>query len=206
MGRGGGEDGGIIPENVLDAVNRSQLNMNEVQIQFLEFLSLYEPDVIAELPPLSQAQALFILAKAASVLLTVQLRCHGVHPDDHPIKSDLERLSLYEEKLQRSMALSKAPLRPSTTLNYKAATRFIEHSLPDLSTEQRQSMREISKGKGVARGNTIPRKRKYQSSEKQSVRSAAEEFLEKAKRELLGTNHGDMKGPLRIDTLEEDDA
>ncbi|KAI3997325.1 hypothetical protein MKX01_003128 [Papaver californicum] len=206
MGGGGGGDNGIIPENVLDAVNRSQLNMDEVQLQLLEFLSLYEPDVIAELPPLCQAQSLLILAKAASVLLAVQLRCHGVDPDDHPIKADLERLGLYEEKLQRFMALSKAPLRPSTTLNYQAATRFIEHSLPDLSTEQRQSMWEISKGKGAAKGNTIPRKRKYQSSEKQSVRSAAEEFLEKAKHELLGTNHGDMKGPLRIDTLEEDDA
>ncbi|MCL7040939.1 hypothetical protein MKW94_004754 [Papaver nudicaule] len=203
---GGGGDSAIIPENVLDAVNRSQLNMNEVQIHMLEFLSLYEPDVIAELPPLSQAQALLLLVKAASVLLTVQLRCNGLHPDDHPIKADLERLGLYEEKLQRFMALSRAPLRPSTTLNYQAATRFIEHSLPDLSTEQRQSMREISKGKAAVKGNTIPRKRKYQSSEKQSVRSAAEEFLEKAKRELLGTNHGDMKGPLRIDTLEEDEA
>lgn len=27
----------------------------------------------------------------------------------------------------------EAPLRPSTTLNYQAATRFIEHSLPDLT-------------------------------------------------------------------------
>jgi hypothetical protein len=27
----------------------------------------------------------------------------------------------------------QAPLRPSATLNYQAATRFIEHSLPDLT-------------------------------------------------------------------------
>lgn len=27
----------------------------------------------------------------------------------------------------------EAPLRPSTTLNRQAATRFIEHSLPDLT-------------------------------------------------------------------------
>lgn len=27
----------------------------------------------------------------------------------------------------------EAPLRPSTALNYQAATRFIEHSLPDLT-------------------------------------------------------------------------
>lgn len=68
-----------------------------------------------------------------------------------------------------------APLRPSAKLNYQAATRFIEHSLPDLTSgisfvqvyyccdclwgwmkvnpkvtyfsDQRQGLREISKGK-----------------------------------------------------------
>lgn len=68
-------------------------------------------------------------------------------------------------------------------------------------------MREISRGEG--RGfkylNTnLQKKRKYQSSEKQSVRSAAQEFLEKAARELLGDNKNGIKGPLQPDDSDDD--
>ncbi|OVA13870.1 Exosome-associated factor Rrp47/DNA strand repair C1D [Macleaya cordata] len=185
MGVGG--DTAVVPEPVIDAVKRSLVNVDELRIHLLDFLALSEPEVLAELPPL------------------LRLRCHGVHPDDHPVKAELERLSLYQEKLDHSMALSKAPLRPSTTLNYQAATRFIEHSLSDLTTEQRQSMKEISRGEAV-KNRSIQKKRKYQSSEKQSVRSAAQEFLEKAKQELFGASSGDMKGPLRFDNSDDEDT
>ncbi|ONK66850.1 uncharacterized protein A4U43_C06F12680, partial [Asparagus officinalis] len=79
-----------------------------------------------------------------------------------------------------------APLRPSTTINRQAATRFIEHSLPDLTPGQRHSMREISRQEDTR--NRFNNKRKHSPSEKQSVRDAAQEFLEKAARELLGSN------------------
>lgn len=68
-------------------------------------------------------------------------------------------------------------------------------------------MRNLSRGEGP---KTRPReragqKRKYESSERQSVQSAAKEFLEKATRELLGGNSGGIKGPLQIDNISEDD-
>ena len=68
-------------------------------------------------------------------------------------------------------------------------------------------MREISRGEG--RGfkhvdKNLRKKRKYQSSEKLSVRSAAQEFLEKAARELLGDNKNGVKGPLQPADSEED--
>ncbi|KAK9130359.1 hypothetical protein Sjap_010846 [Stephania japonica] len=127
------------------------------------------------------------------LVVSVRLRCHGVHPDEHPINTELERLRLYQEKLDRAVDLSKAPLKPSTTLNYKAATRFIEHSLPDLTKEQKQSMREISsRGNGKSRlsdRENGKKKRKYQSSRRQSVQAAAEEFLQKAAKELLARRY-----------------
>lgn len=48
-------------------------------------------------------------------------------------------------------------------------------------------------------------KRKYQSSENQSVQAAAKEFLEKAAREILGNNTGGIKGPITIDISDDDD-
>ncbi|OMO61570.1 Sas10/Utp3/C1D [Corchorus capsularis] len=203
--KGGGSS--VIPENVLDSVKTTLLNVENVKTHLLEFLSLSDPDVLAQMPPLQRAQALFLLAKATTTLFTLRLRCSGVHPDDHPIKSELERLSLYQDKLERFIDISKAPLRPSTTLNSRAAARFIEHSLPDLTPEQRQSMRQISKGEGprIKYSDSGVKKRKYQSSEKQSVQAAAKEFLEKAARELFGDDKDGFKGPLRLEANDDDE-
>ncbi|KAF8393017.1 hypothetical protein HHK36_021258 [Tetracentron sinense] len=209
MGRGGRRESTAVPEAVMEAMNRSLVNVDELSGNLREFLALCEPDVLAEMPPLRRAQALLLVAKTTSILFALRLRCSGVHPDNHPVNTELERLSLYHDKLERFMDLSKAPLRPSATLNYQAATRFIEHSLPDLTPGQKQSMRDISRGDGVKNGSLENRsalkKRKYQSSEKHSVRAAAQEFLEKAARELLGPNSDDVKGPIRIETSDEED-
>ncbi|KAI9106633.1 hypothetical protein K1719_022161 [Acacia pycnantha] len=200
-------DGSAVPESVMDAVNQTLANVEEVQSHLHEFLSLSDPEVLAQMPPLQRAQSLFLLAKITSTLYTLKLRCSGVHPDDHSVKSELDRLSLYEDKLSRIEDLSKAPLRPSTTLNRQAATRFIEHSLPDLTPEQRQNMRSLRRGERPMMNNQerIGQKRKYESSEKQSVQAAAKEFLEKAAREILGTNAGGIKGPIPVDISDDDD-
>ncbi|XP_043694791.1 nuclear nucleic acid-binding protein C1D-like [Telopea speciosissima] len=204
-----GGESHIIPKNVIDAVKRSLVNVEELRVHLLEFLALCEPNVLAEMAPLQRAQVLLMLTRATSTLYTLWLRSSGVHPDDHPVTTELERLSLYYDKLERCMDLSRAPLRPSTTLNYQAATRFIEHSLPGLTPVQRQSMRDLSRGEGAknkfSEVRSSRKKRKCQSSEKQSVRAAAQEFLEKAAKELLGDNKGDLKGPLRMEGLDEED-
>ncbi|MBA0835924.1 hypothetical protein Goarm_008173 [Gossypium armourianum] len=202
----GGERGSsAIPESVMNSVKTTLVNVENLRTHLLEFLSLSDPDVLAQMPPLQRAQAFFTLAKATTTLFALKLRCSGVHPDEHPIKSELERLSLYQEKLERFIDSSKAPLRPSTTLNSQAATRFIEHSLPDLTPEQRQSMRQISKGEGPTIKHSGSNKRKYQSSEKQSVEDAAKEFLEKAARELFGDKKDGFKGPLQVHDASDDD-
>ncbi|KAL7001788.1 hypothetical protein U1Q18_002936 [Sarracenia purpurea var. burkii] len=205
---GGGNESRAVPESVMEAVKRTSNNIEDLRTHFLHFLSLCDSEVLGEMPPLQRAKSLLLLAKATTTLFTVRMRCHGVHPDDHVVNSEIERLSLYQDKLERFIDLSKAPLRPSTTLNYQAATRFIEHSLPDLSTEQRQSMRNISKGE-VSKikylERSVHKKRKYQSAEKISVRTAAQEFLEKAARELLGDNNRGFKGPVQPEPSNEDD-
>uniref|UniRef100_A0A2P2KT22 Nuclear nucleic acid-binding protein C1D n=1 Tax=Rhizophora mucronata TaxID=61149 RepID=A0A2P2KT22_RHIMU len=205
-----GESSNFVPESVMESVKRTLVNLERVETQLLELLSIADnpDDAFAEIPPLERAQTLFLLAKATCTLFSLRLRASGIHPDEHPIKSELERLSLYQDKLDRFVDLSKAPLRPSTTLNYQAATRFIEHSLPDLTPEQRKSMRDISKGEGPRIKyveTSVQKKRKFQSSERKSVQAAAKEFLEKAARELLGENTGGIEGPIQIDSPLDDD-
>ncbi|KGN55423.1 nuclear nucleic acid-binding protein C1D [Cucumis sativus] len=204
---GGVRDFAVVPEKVMDSVKTTLDNVEQVQTHLISFLSIAEPDVLAQMQPLQRAQSMLLLARVTTTLFALKLRCSGVHLDDHPIKSELERLSLYQDKLERFIGLSKAPLKRSTTLNYQAATRFIEHSLPDLTQEQKLSMRDISRGKGQKMKQlerNVQKKRKYQSSEKQSVQTAAKEFLEKAARELLGDCNGGLQGPLCGDALDDD--
>ncbi|XP_073025962.1 uncharacterized protein [Primulina eburnea] len=204
MESGGSSSGGshnVIPESVMEAVRRTSRNIEEVEANLEEFLSYCDKETLSDLEPLERANVFLMIAKANTTLFALRLRCKGVDPDDHPIKREFERLSLYEEKLKQSMDLNKAPLRPSTTINPQAAARFIEHSLPDLSREQKQSMREVSRGESRRINyleRSIQKKRKYQAPEKQSLRSAAQEFLEKASRELLGDNKNVTKGPLQL--------
>ncbi|KAI3468355.1 hypothetical protein Pfo_025018 [Paulownia fortunei] len=207
IGSGSGSSNKVIPEPVMEAVKRTSSNIDEVRANLEEFLSYCTNETLSRMEPLERAQALFLIAKATTTLFALRLRCKGVDPDDHPVKKELERLSLYQEKLKQCMDLSKAPLRPSAIINPQAAARFIEHSLPDLSSEQKQSMRKISRGEGPRikyLDRSLQKKRKYQPSEKQSVRSAAQEFLEKAARELLGDNKNGVKGPLQPDDSDDD--
>lgn len=206
----GQSDSKIVPEPVMDSVNRTLVGLDELRNNFLHFLTLCEPEVLEEMPPIDRAQSLLLLARATSTIVTLRLRCSGVHPDDHPINSEHERLRLYEDKLQRAIDFSKVPVRPSATLNYQAATRFIEHSLPDLTPEQKKSMRDISRGGAKIKytERTVQKKRKYYVTEKQSVRASAQEFLEKAARELLGNSKDAFKGPLappQLGSSDEDD-
>jgi exosome complex protein LRP1 len=60
-----------------------------------------DPYAVAELPPLLRARAFLAVAQAATSLLAVRLRCSGIDPDEHPIRKEFERLSLWQEKLDR---------------------------------------------------------------------------------------------------------
>lgn len=206
----GSTSGSVIPDSVMESVKRSLGDVEQLGAELPQFLALCgDPQVLAEMAPIQRAQSLLLLSNLTTTLFTVRLRCSGLYDDDHRVNTELERLKLYQEKLQRFIDLSKAPLRPSTTLNYQAATRFIEHSLPHLTPDQRQTMRDISKGEGGKMKyleRNVQKKRKYQSHNRQSVQSAAKEFLEKAARELLGddNNNGGLKGPLRAEFPDKD--
>ncbi|RWV85428.1 hypothetical protein GW17_00052781 [Ensete ventricosum] len=197
-GEGGPEESGAVPTAAISAVGETLATVDDLCSHLHRFLSLADRDVLAELPPLHRARA-FLLPFVLQHLV--------------------------------------APLRPSTRLNSQAATRFIGHSLPDLTpgtqahfnsllwiiplllldsnrrhvyvSEQRQSLRDISRGDFVrirsSDNHRAKKKRKQQKPEKPSARAAAQEFLEKAARELCGASELGLKGPLQEISDEEDE-
>lgn len=88
-------------------------------------------------------------------------------------------------------------------------TLFVSFQLKNclFFVEQKQNMRDLSRGEGkkikhVERN--LHKKRKYQSTDRRSVQTAAKEFLEKAARELLGDNKSGFKGPLKAEASDEE--
>lgn len=71
----------VIPESVMDSVQTTLANVEDVRTHLLQFLSLSDPDVLAEMPPLQRAQALFSLAKATATLFTRNFPFSCCFPD-----------------------------------------------------------------------------------------------------------------------------
>eukprot|EP00253_Pinus_taeda_P025914 PITA_25914 len=186
----------VVPADIIKSLEAINTNCEEVESNLREVLAACDPDVLAELSPLDRAYTFLTLAKAVATLFTLQLRCSGDSPDEHEVKTELERLDLYTNKVEYYIDRNTA--RPTTTLNAQAATRFIEHSLPDLTTEQRRDMRDISRGMGPNRKSREDhgkkKKRKHDLAEKPSVAAEAAAFLAKAQKELFGgMNPGKQK-------------
>ncbi|KAG2582910.1 nuclear nucleic acid-binding protein C1D-like [Panicum virgatum] len=193
-----------VPPSVVSAAEDTLAAAESVGDHLSQLLAAAEdPDAVAELPPLLRARAFLAVAQAATSLLAVRLRCSGIDPDEHPIRKEFERLSLWQEKLDRFEDWDKAPLRPTTTLNTQAAARFIGHSLSHLTSDQKRSMQAISRGE--RRGWSGQKRKPEPFPEKKSVRAAAEEFLAKAAQELIGNSDNRVKGPVILISDEDED-
>ncbi|CAH8321170.1 unnamed protein product [Eruca vesicaria subsp. sativa] len=207
-GEGSSAAAAVVPESVMEAVKQTMSQLQELKPQLEEMMmSLAEPEDLAQMQPLQRAKAMYLLAEATTTIFTRVF--FGCYVDGSVVFFFLqERLNVYREKLQRCMDQSKEPLRPTTVLNRQAATRVIEHSLPDLTSDQKQNMRDLSQGEksSMASSETTAKKRKYQSNEKQSVQSNAKEFIEKAARELNGNTETGLKGPVMAAADDSDDA
>ena len=57
-----------MPESVMEAVNRTLKNVEDVRTHFPDFLNQCTPTYLAQLDPLERAQSLLLLAKATTVL------------------------------------------------------------------------------------------------------------------------------------------
>ncbi|XP_002444157.2 nuclear nucleic acid-binding protein C1D [Sorghum bicolor] len=114
-----------VPPSVVSAAEETLAAAESVgdHLSHLLAAAAADPDAVAELPPLLRARAFLAVAQAATSLLAVRLRCSGIDPDEHPIRKESERLSLWQEKLNQFEAWDKAPLRPTTTINTQAAAR-----------------------------------------------------------------------------------
>ena len=58
----------MVPESAMETVTRTLANVKDMQTHLKDFLSISNPEVVAQLPPLQRAQAHLLLAKATTTL------------------------------------------------------------------------------------------------------------------------------------------
>jgi len=73
MVKGSEMDGVEVPEAVIETLNRTLESLQELETELPQFLSLSDPDFLAQLPYLERAHSLFSLAKLASTLFSCLL-------------------------------------------------------------------------------------------------------------------------------------
>ncbi|KAL2974366.1 hypothetical protein AAZX31_14G100600 [Glycine max] len=109
-------DGVEVPEAMIDTLNRTLESLQQLETQLPQFLSLSDPDFLAELPLVERAHSLFSLAKLTSTLFSLKLRCRGVNPNGHPVKSELDKINVLQKKLERLPRFSEGTSRGSSLL------------------------------------------------------------------------------------------
>ncbi|XP_024535971.1 uncharacterized protein LOC9629937 [Selaginella moellendorffii] len=174
-----------IPEEVMEGVSGMDDRLERLEQHMKKLLNSWSPDALALLAPADRASAYMAVSKALNAVYCLLLRTRGECPEDHPVKSELDRVNLYDEKVQYACDRSKAP-RPTLSLDVKAANRFIEHGIPDLTEEQKLLVREAGMRTTTKKNN---RPRPDHSSSKrlksgESVADAAAAFLAVASKEI----------------------
>ncbi|KAG4962689.1 hypothetical protein JHK82_039379 [Glycine max] len=173
-------DGVEVPEAMIDTLNRTLESLQQLETQLPQFLSLSDPDFLAELPLVERAHSLFSLAKLTSTLFSLKLRCRGVNPNGHPVKSELDKINVLQKKLERLPRFTEAQEQDTRNIS--------EEEEPEMNYQERTSQ-----------------KRKYPSSEEQFVQIDAVGSLVKVKEEHVGDNNGNIKEAIVIDISDDDE-
>ncbi|OAE28841.1 hypothetical protein AXG93_684s1200 [Marchantia polymorpha subsp. ruderalis] len=120
----------------------------------------------------------------------LQLKTDGVNPDEHNARGELDRYDIYHKKVQAALDRSKGPQRPTTSLDIRAANRFIEHAIPNLPEDQKKQLRAVAK-QGNRHQDRVSESVRVTPKRRASGLTVAEEaaaFLAEASKEILASN------------------
>lgn len=66
-------DFAVVPEKVMDSVKTTLDNVGQVQTHLISFLSIAEPEVLAQMQPLQRAQSMLLLARVTTTLFACKV-------------------------------------------------------------------------------------------------------------------------------------
>ncbi|KAG0614132.1 hypothetical protein M758_6G153000 [Ceratodon purpureus] len=194
-----------IPAVVQRSVSQLEVAVSDLQKHIRLLTSAESLEALVLLSAADRAAYFLGLAKATNALFCLHLRTTGQSPEKHGVKSELERVNVYHDKVAHAIDRSTAPSRPTSAINLPAANRFIEHAVTDLTEEQKQKMRDISRGGKRSRTWVRnPDEGTTQTNKKQSVMEAAAAFLAQAAKDLVPIQNLQNNTPSDVTFFYED--
>mmetsp|Transcript_15613 Transcript_15613/g.43670 ORF Transcript_15613/g.43670 Transcript_15613/m.43670 type:complete len:219 (-) Transcript_15613:30-686(-) len=134
-----------LPEDTRAQLRKFQGMVEKFETALSPVLNL-SPKDLEQLEPLEAAQVQMALAQAANALFKMYLMSAGTDPANSSVKKEEERLQQYSKRLAAAMNEHQlANSKRSLAVDIGAANRFIEHAIPDLSSEQKVMLRDAGK-------------------------------------------------------------
>ncbi|KAL1367298.1 hypothetical protein HN51_021339 [Arachis hypogaea] len=196
MARGSERVGEGVPKEMSDPLRRMVASLENLEAELPNILSLSNPFILSKMPPLQRAHSLLTLANITSTLFS------WTNPDYHPLKSELDRLKVYQRKLEPFADVGQALPLPSSFLDDQAS---VDRSFTSV---QRKEMANMSIGEVPTMSNyqeQAGQKRKHPSSEEHPVQVYAEVHVKKEPLEVFGHNNGKTEEPIVIDISDDDE-
>eukprot|EP01112_Ceratiomyxa_fruticulosa_P004503 TRINITY_DN1503_c0_g1_i1.p1 TRINITY_DN1503_c0_g1~~TRINITY_DN1503_c0_g1_i1.p1 ORF type:complete len:211 (-),score=44.87 TRINITY_DN1503_c0_g1_i1:106-738(-) len=113
----------IIPSDVQASLASFEKTLTSLENSLTPFFQETLKEQQSQLEPLDCAKLNVTMAYAINTLFYMYLKTQGIETEDHPVKSELERVRNYIKKIKD---ISSAP---TIRLNTGAANRFIKHAL-----------------------------------------------------------------------------
>mmetsp|Transcript_23506 Transcript_23506/g.39385 ORF Transcript_23506/g.39385 Transcript_23506/m.39385 type:complete len:193 (+) Transcript_23506:236-814(+) len=163
-----------LPAEATECLEKFENALSSIEKNLQPLLGVSSRQLESQLKPLERAELHVTLAFAANALFGMYLKTQGVPMAEHPVKRELDRVQMYQQKVERA----KFTERPRTgALNVDAANRFITHSIPDLSADQKKRLREINQRERT-KSQDQDAKAKTPRQKSITAKEAANAFLE----------------------------
>eukprot|EP01026_Neomeris_dumetosa_P054109 TRINITY_DN4852_c0_g1_i1.p1 TRINITY_DN4852_c0_g1~~TRINITY_DN4852_c0_g1_i1.p1 ORF type:complete len:155 (+),score=29.19 TRINITY_DN4852_c0_g1_i1:46-510(+) len=128
----------ILPQDVKDQINEMEGFLTDLERVVSNAMNVKSTQ---ELAPLQEAQLNLLLARAGQALYDIYMNSLGKESD---AQINHQRLKAYLKKVQQvEYRLESTQEEQNLKLDIEAASRFIEHALPELTQEQKDNFKNV---------------------------------------------------------------
>eukprot|EP00741_Cyanophora_paradoxa_P001780 tig00000073_g1725.t1 len=129
-------------QEAVDALDRTSVVLQKLEVQLDEVLA-DEAISSGGLAPLDAAKYHVLMAYTLSSCFFLYLKAIGTKTKSHRIMHEIKRVQEFKRRIDEyERELSGEKEAPLTSLNLAAANRFILHSVPDLTEEQKSALKD----------------------------------------------------------------
>ncbi|XP_063774477.1 nuclear nucleic acid-binding protein C1D [Pseudophryne corroboree] len=130
------------PTEIQECLVAFENSVGAVDQMLNKMMSVSRSELLQKIEPLEQAKLDLVSAYTLNSLFWVYLTTQGVNPKEHPVKTELERIRSYMNRVKEITDRKKA-----ARIDTGAVKRFIKHALCDPAAEEVSAPKKERKSK-----------------------------------------------------------